>query len=163
MTVLLLLFCCCRRHRFLRSLSSGALRRGGVRTIDNACFLAAAMANNCRAIIIPTGGVYPLCPWPMAPLADSCPYSIVFVAIVWWEHVRAPGRIIVVNLSRGAAQTSSLLAVENLVSHSPWKIYITPPDGVLRWRSCALNYRFEVVVRERNLLAMLIRCVSYYS
>ena len=39
MAVLLLLFCCCHCHRFSRSLSSGALRRGGVRTIDDACLV----------------------------------------------------------------------------------------------------------------------------
>ena len=39
MAVLLLLFCCCHCHRFSRSLSSGALRRGGVSTIDDACLV----------------------------------------------------------------------------------------------------------------------------
>ena len=47
----------------------------------------------------------------MAPLADSCPCQIFIVAGVWWEHVRAPGRIIVVSLSRGAGQTRFLFAV----------------------------------------------------
>ena len=44
-----------------------------------------------------------------------------------------------------------------LIPSPPWEVYFTPPDGVLRRRSCALNYGFEVVVREHNLLAMLIR------
>jgi len=61
--------------------------------------VAAAMVNNGRAVMIPTGGVYALCPWPLAPLVDSCPYPIVFVSGVWWENVGAPSRIIVVNLS----------------------------------------------------------------
>ena len=83
--------------------------------------------------------------------------------VYWWEHVGAPGRIIVVNLSRGAAQTSSLFAVENQFPHSPLEVYFTPPDGVLRRRSCAFNHGFEVVVRKHNLLAMLIRLVLNYS